>query len=109
MLFVPVTGYVGDAHGEKSNRNDAWNKSTNPSPSYVVDKISSEAACNYGCIVSDPLTHEVLHYVEKPSSYISSTINCGVYLFDTSLFKFIREVMNKVQSLDSQIMVEGTR
>jgi mannose-1-phosphate guanylyltransferase len=59
-------------------------------------KISPEAACNYGCIVSDPQTHEVLHYVEKPSSYISSTINCGVYVFDTSLFSFIREVMNQV-------------
>jgi NDP-sugar pyrophosphorylase family protein len=63
---------------------------------YVVDEISPEAATNYGCIVADPQTHEVLHYVEKPSSYISSTINCGVYLFDTSLFGFIREVMNKV-------------
>ena len=65
-------------------------------PSWLINKISPEAACNYGCIVSDPETHEVLHYVEKPSSYISSTINCGVYLFDTSLFAFIREVMNKV-------------
>ena len=62
----------------------------------IVNKISPEAACNYGCIVSNPETHEVLHYVEKPSSYISSTINCGVYLFDTSLFGFIRDVMNKV-------------
>jgi mannose-1-phosphate guanylyltransferase len=67
-----------------------------PSTSLVNYKISPEAACNYGCIVSDPESHEVLHYVEKPSSYISSTINCGVYLFDTSLFAFIREVMNKV-------------
>ena len=63
----------------------------------LINKISPEAACNYGCIVSNPQTHEVLHYVEKPSSYISSTINCGVYLFDTSLFGFIRDVMNKVQ------------
>jgi mannose-1-phosphate guanylyltransferase len=65
-------------------------------PVWLIYQISPEAACNYGCIVSDPETHEVLHYVEKPSSYISSTINCGVYLFDTSLFAFIREVMNKV-------------
>jgi mannose-1-phosphate guanylyltransferase len=65
----------------------------------LVNEISPEAATNYGCIVSDPQTHEVLHYVEKPSSYISSTINCGVYLFDTSLFGFIRDVMNKVPNL----------
>jgi mannose-1-phosphate guanylyltransferase len=67
-------------------------------------KIAPDAACNYGCIVSDPQSHEVLHYVEKPSSYISSTINCGVYLFDTSLFAFIRKVMNKVLSLKTNLM-----
>ena len=67
-------------------------------------KIAPEAACNYGCIVSNPQTHEVLHYVEKPSSYISSTINCGVYFFDTSLFEFIRTVMNKVLPLDTELI-----
>lgn len=73
-------------------------------------KVSPEAATNFGCIVSDPQTHEVLHYVEKPSSYISSTINCGVYLFDTSLFRHIREVMTKVDQLMSETnYVEGTR
>src|SRR5271156_2262074 len=73
-------------------------------------KVSPEAATNFGCIVSDPQTHEVLHYVEKPSSYISSTINCGVYLFDTSLFRHIREVMTKVYRIMSEAnRVEGTR
>jgi len=56
--------------------------------------------------VYDPTSHEVLHYVEKPSSYISSTINCGVYLFDQSLFKFIRDVMNKVENDFATLIVE---
>ena len=77
--------------------------------SNVIDKVPPEAASNFGCIVSDPQSHEVLHYVEKPSTYISSTINCGVYLFDTSLFAFIRDVMNKADRVYTRLMVERTR
>jgi len=45
--------------------------------------VPEDAATNFGCIVSDPNTKQVLHYVEKPESKISNLINCGVYLFDT--------------------------
>jgi mannose-1-phosphate guanylyltransferase len=46
-------------------------------------RVSDTAATNFGCIVSDAVTKQVLHYVEKPESKISNLINCGVYLFDT--------------------------
>jgi mannose-1-phosphate guanylyltransferase len=46
-------------------------------------RVAEDAATKYGCIVSDPNTKQVLHYVEKPESKISNLINCGVYLFDT--------------------------
>jgi mannose-1-phosphate guanylyltransferase len=46
-------------------------------------RVPEDAATNFGCIVSDPNTKQVLHYVEKPESKISNLINCGVYLFDT--------------------------
>jgi mannose-1-phosphate guanylyltransferase len=46
-------------------------------------RVPDDAATNFGCIVSDPNTKQVLHYVEKPESKISNLINCGVYLFDT--------------------------
>ena len=53
-------------------------------------RVPEEAASNFGCIVSDPETKRVLHYVEKPESKISNLINCGVYLFDTeSIFPAI--------------------
>ncbi|EMR11328.1 hypothetical protein PNEG_00357 [Pneumocystis murina B123] len=54
-------------------------------------KVSPDDANNFGCIVWDTATSEVIHYVEKPETYISSTINCGVYIFDGSIFDQIKE------------------
>jgi len=27
-----------------------------------------------------------MHYVEKPETFVSSTINCGIYLFSPCIF-----------------------
>ena len=59
-------------------------------------RVSNDAATNFGCIVSDPQTKRVLHYVEKPESHISNLINCGVYLFATEcIFPSIRSAINR--------------
>ena len=39
----------------------------------------------------------MLHYVEKPQSYISPIINCGVYLFSLSIFESLAKVFNEKQ------------
>ncbi|XP_067890551.1 mannose-1-phosphate guanyltransferase alpha-A isoform X2 [Heterodontus francisci] len=52
---------------------------------------------NYGCIVENQQTHEVLHYVEKPSTFVSDIINCGIYLFTPNIFQYIGEVFRKNQ------------
>ncbi|MEE6488945.1 hypothetical protein FKM82_015441 [Ascaphus truei] len=52
---------------------------------------------NYGCIVAKAETHEVLHYVEKPSTFVSDIINCGIYLFSPSIFQYIAEVFQHNQ------------
>ena len=39
----------------------------------------------------------MLHYVEKPQSYISPIINCGVYLFSLSIFELLAKVFNEKQ------------
>jgi ADP-glucose pyrophosphorylase len=44
----------------------------------VCGQVKKETATNYGCIVSDP-SSLVLHYVEKPESWISNMVNGGVY------------------------------
>lgn len=46
---------------------------------------------NYGCLVTNKLG-EVTHYVEKPNSYVSPLINCGIYLVNTDIFPQIATV-----------------
>lgn len=59
-------------------------------------RIGAEAATNFGCIVTDPATKKVLHYVEKPESHISNLINCGVYLFSTDcIFPAVRSAIKR--------------
>lgn len=59
-------------------------------------RVSADAATNFGCIVSDPETKRVRHYVEKPESHISSLINCGVYLFAADqIFEYIRNAIKR--------------
>ena len=59
-------------------------------------RVSNDAATTFGCIVSDPQTKRVLHYVEKPESHISNLINCGVYLFATeTIFPSIRNAIKR--------------
>jgi mannose-1-phosphate guanylyltransferase len=59
-------------------------------------RVANEAATNFGCIVSDPHSKRVLHYVEKPESQISNLINCGVYLFSTeTIFPAIRSAIRR--------------
>lgn len=60
---------------------------------------------NYGCIVENEETSEVLHYVEKPSTFVSDIINCGIYLFTPEIFQHIGAVFQKNQQdlmLDEQ-------
>ncbi|XP_073490415.1 mannose-1-phosphate guanylyltransferase regulatory subunit alpha [Aquarana catesbeiana] len=52
---------------------------------------------NYGCIVANAETQEVLHYVEKPSTFVSDIINCGIYLFSPTIFQHIAEVFQRNQ------------
>ena len=59
-------------------------------------RVSTEAATNFGCIVSDNHTKRVLHYVEKPEGHISNLINCGVYLFSTDvIFPSIKSAIKR--------------
>jgi len=61
-------------------------------------EATRQQSVNYGCIVEDKLTHEVLHYVEKPNSYVSTLINCGVYIFSQEIFTMLQSVFNSKQT-----------
>jgi len=43
------------------------------------EQVKRETATQYGCIVHDPASQQVLHYVEKPEAWISNMVNGGVY------------------------------
>jgi len=60
-------------------------------------EATRQQSVNYGCVVEDKNTHTVLHYVEKPSSYISCIINCGVYVFSSQIFPMLAGVFNSKQ------------
>ena len=47
-----------------------------------------EYTSNYGCLVKDENTHELLHYTEKPETFVSDLINSGTILF-IFLFLFL--------------------
>ncbi|KAI4887155.1 hypothetical protein NFI96_029437 [Prochilodus magdalenae] len=68
-------------------------------------QANRKQSLNYGCIVENQETSEVLHYVEKPSTFVSDIINCGIYLFTPDIFQHIGSVFQKNQQdlmLDEQ-------
>ncbi|KAJ4729143.1 putative Mannose-1-phosphate guanyltransferase [Melia azedarach] len=58
----------------------------------LVIKVSAESAHQFGELVADPVTGELLHYTEKPETFVSDLINCGVYVFTPDIFTAIQGV-----------------
>eukprot|EP01121_Diplochlamys_sp_Union-15-3_P020086 TRINITY_DN7725_c0_g1_i1.p1 TRINITY_DN7725_c0_g1~~TRINITY_DN7725_c0_g1_i1.p1 ORF type:complete len:425 (-),score=46.52 TRINITY_DN7725_c0_g1_i1:47-1273(-) len=48
-------------------------------------KVDKESALNYGCFVHDETTKKMLHYIEKPETFVSDTVNGGIYCFSSSV------------------------
>ncbi|RXH96273.1 hypothetical protein DVH24_008777 [Malus domestica] len=58
----------------------------------LVIKVSAESASQFGELVADPVTNELLHYTEKPETFVSDRINCGVYIFTPDIFNAVEGV-----------------
>ncbi|XP_068146024.1 mannose-1-phosphate guanyltransferase alpha [Drosophila tropicalis] len=67
-------------------------------PSALVTIMSTEAtrqqSLHYGCLVFDRGSGAVSHYVEKPSSYVSTFINCGVYVCSMDIFTILAQIFH---------------
>lgn len=60
-----------------------------------------QQSLNYGCVVmskdsdSDAAapasSGALMHYVEKPDSYVSTLINCGVYVCSKGIFDLLKK------------------
>ncbi|XP_004299591.1 PREDICTED: mannose-1-phosphate guanyltransferase alpha isoform X2 [Fragaria vesca subsp. vesca] len=61
----------------------------------LVIKVSPESASQFGELVADPVTNELLHYTEKPETFVSDRINCGVYIFTPDIFNAIEGVSSQ--------------
>lgn len=72
-------------------------------------RVFHDEALKYGCLVQDPLTKEILHWAEKPETFVSDIINCGIYLFDVSLIEVLINVGNEIsrQRLRSESRAEA--
>lgn len=61
----------------------------------VTSQVEPEQAANFGTLVvstdSALESGRVRHFVEKPHSYISNTVNCGIYLMQSSVLDSIEQ------------------
>lgn len=57
----------------------------------LTTEATRQQSLNYGCAVEDKSTGKVTHYVEKPETFVSTSINCGVYLFGPEIFSHLKE------------------
>lgn len=60
-------------------------------------EATRQQSLHYGCMVINKNSQEITHYVEKPSSYVSTHINCGIYVLHLDVFHIIGEVFNNKQ------------
>ncbi|XP_072031264.1 mannose-1-phosphate guanylyltransferase regulatory subunit alpha-A-like isoform X2 [Amphiura filiformis] len=77
-----------------------FHKSATNKPHFTMlaTEATRKQSVNYGCLVENADTHEVMHYVEKPETFVSTIINCGLYLLAPEIFKHIANVFQKNQS-----------
>ncbi|EPZ36100.1 Nucleotidyl transferase domain-containing protein [Rozella allomycis CSF55] len=51
----------------------------------------SDSAHRFGCLVKNE-KNQVMHYVEKPESFLSNLISCGVFLFENTIFQQMKNI-----------------
>lgn len=56
-------------------------------------EATKQQSVHYGCLVVNE-TGAVNHYVEKPSSYVSTFINCGIYVCSLDVFARVAAVFH---------------
>lgn len=64
----------------------------------MTTEATKPQSVHYGCLVLDAASGAVNHYVEKPGSYVSTFINCGVYVASMEIFGRIATVFRAHQA-----------
>ncbi|KAI3640593.1 hypothetical protein MIR68_001471 [Amoeboaphelidium protococcarum] len=66
-------------------------------------KVPKELSHKYGCIVAESESDKVLHYVEKPETFVSDLISCGVYVFSPVIFKLMEKTLDSAASISTGV------
>ncbi|KAJ3011168.1 UNVERIFIED_CONTAM: Proteasome subunit alpha type-2 [Siphonaria sp. JEL0065] len=61
-------------------------------------KVEKKLVTKFGCVVLNPETAEVLHFVEKPETVLSDTISTGIYLFNKDIFNVMAEAISGLRA-----------
>lgn len=69
-------------------------------------EATKQQSLNYGSLAIDGQSGSVNHYVEKPSSYVSTFINCGIYVCSLDVFSVISQVFHS-RELSTQNRDQG--
>merc|ERR1711990_1247663 len=69
-------------------------------------EVEPEQSLNYGCLGINDKTKEIVHYVEKPSSFVSNHINAGVYLLSSEVFDDISMIFKERYSGEDEKLQE---
>ncbi|KRX96645.1 Mannose-1-phosphate guanyltransferase alpha-B [Trichinella pseudospiralis] len=57
----------------------------------LTTEAAREQSLNFGCAAIDD-SSEIIHYVEKPTTFLSKWINCGVYLMQMGILDTLADV-----------------
>ena len=66
----------------------------------MATEATRQQSLNYGCMVLGK-AGEVAHYVEKPSTFVSPLINCGVYVTSPEVFQTMTDVFYTNQDTEN--------
>ncbi len=90
--FPLVLQNILDFHQQKAKEKGAVG-------TLMSSKVDKEYASYYGCIVEDE-NHMLTHYAEKPDTFVSDLINSGIYCFSPEIFKYLEEVVTRIEKED---------
>lgn len=64
----------------------------------MATEATRQQSLNYGCLVLDEDCC-IKHYVEKPSTFVSTLISCGVYVASNEIFQAMADVFYNTDRL----------
>ena len=62
-------------------------------------QVSAESASQFGELVADPVTNELLHYTEKPETFVCAVSAIQLLFGEFSIFCYFFECFNLMSAL----------